>query len=121
MPTARRKAERPTTDTQQTDAATKERAAEAGDEAIATAGEVADSAAPTGRGLIGSVGQIVTLPATVVRDLADDVASVARRPDAAAYVGGVVALAALGVLEWPVAAVAGVGVAVANGVRRRRS
>jgi len=58
---------------------------------------------------------------TVVRGLADDVASTLRRPDAVLYLGGVVGLPALGILEWPVAAVAGVGLAVASGVRRART
>ena len=52
------------------------------------------------------------MPATVARAVADDVVSAARRPDAVLFVGGLVALATLGVLEWSVAAVAGVGIAI---------
>jgi hypothetical protein len=64
------------------------------------------------------VAQLVTLPATVTREIADDIAETARRPDAVLYWGGLVGLAALGVLDWPAAVVAGVGVAIASGRRR---
>jgi hypothetical protein len=67
------------------------------------------------------VGAVVTMPFAVARSVAEDVVSTARRPDALLYWGGLVGMAALGVLEWPVAAAAGVGVAVANGVRRSRA
>jgi hypothetical protein len=82
---------------------------------------VVGEAASTGGNLVGSVGQVITLPVTVARAVADDIASTARRPDAVLYWGGLVGLAALGVLEWPVAVAAGVGVAVASGRRRART
>ena len=81
----------------------------------------ADAAATAGSATATSLGQVLRLPLAVARTVADDVASTARRPDAVLYWGGLAGLAALGVLEWPVAAVAGVGVAVANGVRRARA
>jgi hypothetical protein len=74
-----------------------------------------------GRGVGSTVGAVVTMPFAVARSVAEDVVSTARRPDALLYWGGLVGMAALGVLEWPVAAAAGVGVAVANGVRRSRA
>ena len=86
----------------------------AGTEARAVAGDAGD----TGAGLARSLGHIVTLPVTVARAVADDIASTARRPDAVVYWGGLAGLAALGVLEWPAAAAIGVGVAIANGRRR---
>lgn len=83
--------------------------------------EAATETAAAGSAAAGSVHAIITAPAAVARAVADDVVATVRRPDAVLYVGGLVGLAALGVLEWPVAAVAGVGVAVANGVRRARA
>ena len=65
--------------------------------------------------------QVISAPVTVAREVVDDVASTLRRPDAVLYLGGVVGLAVLGIVEWPVAAVAGVGLAIANGVRRARA
>ena len=90
----------------------------AGPSVKAEARNATDDVSTAGSATANSVRQIIMMPATVVRQVADDVASTARRPDAVVYVGGLLGLAALGVLEWPVAAVAGVGVAVANGVRR---
>jgi hypothetical protein len=69
-------------------------------------------------GPVTAVREIATAPVTVVRTLADDVATAARRPDAVLYWGGLAALAALGVLDWPAAVAVGVGVAVARGIRR---
>jgi hypothetical protein len=91
--------------------------AEAREEAAATA----DSAAGAAPAAVGALRQVVSAPLTVARDLADDVASTLRRPDAVLYLAGVVGLATVGILEWPVVAVAGVGLAVANGRRRARS
>jgi hypothetical protein len=93
----------------------------AGPSVKAEARNATDDVSTAGSATANSVRQIIMMPATVVRQVADDVASTARRPDAVVYVGGLLGLAALGVLEWPVAAVAGVGVAVANGVRRARA
>lgn len=94
------------------------------DEPAATAkratGEAAAKTAAAGSGAAQSLRQILTMPATVARQVADDVVTTVRRPDAVLYLGGLVGLAVVGVLEWPVAAAAGVGVAVANGVRRAR-
>jgi hypothetical protein len=59
-------------------------------------------------------------PGTAVRTLVDDVAGAARRPDAVLTWVGLAGLAAVGVIEAPVAAVVGVAVAVAGGVRRAR-
>jgi hypothetical protein len=60
------------------------------------------------------------MPVTMTRTVVEDVVSTARRPDALLYYGGLAGLAVLGVLEWPVAAVAGLGVAVASGARHAR-
>jgi len=79
----------------------------------------AKAAADAAAGLTRSVGHLAGLPIAVARTVVDDVASTARRPDAVIYWGGLAGLAALGVLEWPVAAAVGVGVAVAGGRRRR--
>jgi uncharacterized protein (DUF2267 family) len=65
--------------------------------------------------------QVITLPVDAARTVVEDVVSTVRRPDGLLYLGGLAALAALGVLEWPVAAVAGVGVAVACGARHARA
>lgn len=81
---------------------------------------MATESAAAGSGVANSVRAVLTAPVTVARAVADDVVTTVRRPDAVLYIGGLVGLAALGVLEWPVAAVAGLGVAVANGVRRAR-
>ena len=64
--------------------------------------------------------QVITMPVTATRTVVEDVVATARRPDGLLYLGGLVGLAALGVLEWPVAAVAGIGVAVASGARNAR-
>jgi uncharacterized protein (DUF2267 family) len=65
--------------------------------------------------------QVITMPVTATRAVVEDVVSTARRPDGLLYLGGLVGLAALGVLEWPVAAATGIGVAVASGARRARA
>jgi hypothetical protein len=75
----------------------------------------------TGASLAGTAGHLALLPVTVAMAVVDDIASTARRPDALVYWGGLAAMATLGVLEWPVAAAVGVGVAVANGRRRARA
>lgn len=62
-----------------------------------------------------------TLPVRAAGALAGDLSGAARRPDAVLYWGGLAGLAALGVLDWPVAATIGVGVAVAYGLRRTRT
>jgi hypothetical protein len=90
--------------------------AEAREEAARTAG----GTAAAGSAAADSLRQVISAPVTVAREVVDDVASTLRRPDAVLYLGGVVGLAALGILEWPVAAVAGVGLAIANGRRRAR-
>lgn len=94
-------------------------------QAVATAkqatGEAAADTAAAGSGAAESMRQILTMPTTVARQVADDVVTTMRRPDAVLYLGGLVGLAVIGVLEWPVAAAAGVGVAVATGVRRARA
>jgi len=78
-----------------------------------------------GKGATGSraadpLRQVITFPVNATRTVLEDVVSTARRPDALLYYGGLAGLAALGVLEWPVAAVTGLGVAVASGARRAR-
>lgn len=78
-------------------------------------------AAALGSGVARSVRTVVTLPATATVAVVDDVVSAVRRPDAVLYGGALVGLAAFGLLEWPVAAAVGVGVAVASGVRRART
>jgi hypothetical protein len=67
----------------------------------------------------GATAQVLRIPGTVAGAIAGDISSAARRPEAVLYWGGLAGLAALGVLEWPVAAAIGVGVAVASGIRRR--
>lgn len=116
MPTTTRSST-PETDTPDSSATAEKAAATA---KAATRETAADTAA-AGSFVVGSLRTIVTAPATIARAVADDVVSTVRRPDAVLYLGGLVGLAALGVLEWPVAAVAGAGVAVANGVRRARA
>jgi hypothetical protein len=91
--------------------------AEAREEAAAAA----EGTAAAGSAAGGALRQVLSAPVTVARDVADDVASTLRRPDAVLYLAGVVGLAALGVVEWPVVAVAGVGLAIANGRRRGRT
>lgn len=113
-----------TTDTSPTDtsAATAKDAAASAVEATAdTAEEAAATTGAAGAGAVQALRQVIMMPATVAREVADDVVTTVRRPDAVLYIGGLIGLAALGVLEWPVAAAAGVGVAVANGVRRART
>jgi uncharacterized protein (DUF2267 family) len=65
--------------------------------------------------------QVMTMPVTATRAVVEDVVSTVRRPDGLLYLGGLVGLAVLGVLEWPVAAATGIGVAVASGARRARA
>jgi uncharacterized protein (DUF2267 family) len=65
--------------------------------------------------------QLLTFPVEATREVVEDVVTTARRPDGLLYLGGLTALAALGVLEWPIAAVAGLGVAVASGARRAQA
>jgi uncharacterized protein (DUF2267 family) len=65
--------------------------------------------------------QVITLPVTATRTVVEDVVATARRPDGLLYFGGLVGLAALGVLEWPVAAATGIGVAIASGARHARA
>lgn len=75
-----------------------------------------ESAGEAGSALAG----LVTAPLRATQGLVRDVAVSARKPEVVAYWGGLAALAALGALDWPVAAVAGVGVAVAGAARRAR-
>jgi hypothetical protein len=80
-----------------------------------------EKAAALGSGVARSVRTVVTPPVTATAAVVDDVVSAVRRPDAVLYGGALIGLAAFGILEWPVAAAVGVGVAVAGGVRRARS
>lgn len=80
-----------------------------------------EKATALGSGVAHSARAVVTLPATATVAVVDDVASAVRRPDAVLYGGALVGLAAVGILEWPVAAALGVGVAIASGVRRART
>jgi hypothetical protein len=82
---------------------------------------VGEDAVAAGREGGRSIGDVLGAPVTVARDVVDDVAGAARRPEAVLYWGGLAALAALGVIELPVAAAIGVGVAVAGGIRRGRT
>ena len=61
---------------------------------------------------------LITFPVRASQGLVRDAAVTARHPEAVAYWTGLAALAVLGVLEWPVAAAAGLGVVVAGAVRR---
>lgn len=83
--------------------------------------EAAQDTAAAGSGATGSLRQIITMPSTVARQIAGDVVTTVRRPDAVLYLGGLVGLAAVGVLEWPVAAAVGIGAAVATEVRTART
>jgi uncharacterized protein (DUF2267 family) len=87
---------------------------------IATAPAAAGDGATTGSAAADVLRQVITMPVTMTRTVVEDVVSTARRPDALLYYGGLAGLAVLGVLEWPVAAVAGLGVAVASGARHAR-
>jgi hypothetical protein len=93
----------------------------AAEEAERVARAAADKATAIASGVVNSVRTVVALPATATAAVVDDVVSAARRPDTVLYGGALIGLAALGVLEWPVAAAVGVGVAVASGVRRART
>ena len=88
---------------------------------IGTARAADGNGAATGSWGADSLRQVITFPVTATRTVVEDVVSTARRPDGLLYLGGLVGLAALGVVEWPVAAVAGLGVAVASGARRART
>jgi len=83
--------------------------------------ERADAQEAAGPPAGSGVAQAARFPRTVLEAVGDDILTTARRPDAIVYWGGLAGLAALGVLEWPVAAAIGVGVAVANGVRHSRA
>jgi len=87
---------------------------------IATAPAVAGDGAGTGSAAADVLRQVITMPVTMTRTVVEDVVSTARRPDALLYYGGLAGLAVLGVLEWPVAAATGLGVAVASGARHAR-
>jgi uncharacterized protein (DUF2267 family) len=87
---------------------------------IATVRPATGDGAAAGSAAAEALRQVITLPVTMTRAVVEDVVSTARRPDALLYYGGLAGLAALGVLEWPVAAVAGIGVAVASGSRNAR-
>ena len=86
--------------------------------ALPETGSVAGDAAATGHSLVRSVAHVVTLPVTVAKAVADDIVTTAQRPDAVLYWGGLAGLAALGIIDVPVAAAVGVGVAIAGGRRR---
>ncbi len=94
---------------------------QAAEQAEQLARAAVEKAAALGSGVARSVRTVVTLPATATVAVVDDVVSAVRRPDAVLYGGALVGLAAFGILEWPVAAAVGVGVAVASGVRRART
>lgn len=86
--------------------------AEAGEQVNGRAAELGGRTARSARGALPA-------PAAVARSVRDDVAA-ARRPDAVLYWGGAAGFAAMGVLEFPVAAAVGVGVVAAGVVRRGR-
>lgn len=94
---------------------------QAAEQAQQMARAAVEKAAALGSGVAQSVRTVVTLPVTATAAVVDDVVSAVRRPDAVLYGGALVGLAAFGILEWPVAAAVGVGVAVASGVRRART
>ena len=73
-----------------------------------------------GRNTSSTAGRVFRAPSTAIRTLVDDVTGAARRPDAVLSWVGLAGLAAVGVIEAPVAAVVGVAIAVAGGVRRAR-
>jgi hypothetical protein len=81
----------------------------------------AEKAAAIGSGVVHTARTAVTLPVTATVAVVDDVVSAVRRPDTVLYGGALVGLAALGILDWPVAAAVGVGVVVASGARRART
>jgi uncharacterized protein (DUF2267 family) len=88
---------------------------------IGTAEPAAGNRAGTGSGAADPLLQVILFPVTATRTVVQDVVSTVRRPDGLLYLGGLVGLAALGVLEWPVAAVAGLGAAIASGARHARA
>ncbi len=120
MPTAARRSTNDTNTSETVDVTTTT-AEEAATSVKAAAGEAAGKTSAAGAGALHSLGQVITMPVTVTREVVDDVVTTVRRPDAMLYLGGLIGLAALGVLEWPVAAAAGVGLAIANGARRARA
>ncbi len=73
-----------------------------------------------GRQTGSTTAQVLRAPGSAVRTLVDDLAGAARRPDAVLSWAALAGLVAVGVLEAPVAAAVGVGIAVAGGVRRVR-
>lgn len=86
-----------------------------------------DSSSQIGEGAVGAgqqtgngAVQLLRAPSTAVRTLVDDLAGAARRPDTVLTWAGLAGLAAFGVLEAPVAAAVGVGMAVAGARRRAR-
>ena len=118
--TPRKRSTSATTRTARTSSAAEPEPAKATTEAVTKAETVEaarEPAAHRGHPLVA----VATFPITAARAVAEDVVSAARRPDALAYWGGLAGLAALGILDWPVAAAVGVGVAITNGVRRSRA
>jgi hypothetical protein len=88
--------------------------ASAADQTSALAEDVAEA----GRSGAGALDRVLFAPVTMAREVVDDVASAARRPETVMYWGGLAALTVIGAIELPVAAAIGVGVAVAGGMRR---
>jgi uncharacterized protein (DUF2267 family) len=88
---------------------------------IGTAEPAAGNGAGAGSAAADPLRQVILFPVTATRTVVEDVVSTVRRPDGLLYLGGLVGLAALGVLEWPVAAVAGLGAAIASGARHART
>jgi uncharacterized protein (DUF2267 family) len=87
---------------------------------IGTARTTAEDGAAPGSRAADPLGKVITFSMAATRTVVEDVVSTARRPDALLYYGGLAGLAVLGVLEWPVAAATGLGVAVASGARHAR-
>ncbi|MCW2726665.1 MAG: hypothetical protein JWN35_3586 [Frankiales bacterium] len=83
------------------------------DAAHAAAGQARN----VGAAALGAATMVATAPIVVAKDVAADIAGAVRQPDTVAYWAGLAALTVAGVLELPVAAAVGVGVAIAKGGR----
>jgi hypothetical protein len=93
----------------------------AAQDAAANVPDVGQGTVDAGRQTGSTAGYVLRAPGSAVRALVEDVAGAARRPDAVLTWVALAGLAAVGVMEAPVAAAVAVGIAVAGGVRRARS
>lgn len=93
----------------------------AAQDATDNASDLGEQTVHAGRQTGSTAGRSLRAPGSAVRAVVDDIGGAARRPDAVLTWVGLAGLAAFGVIEAPVAAVVGVGIAVAGGLRRART